>query len=71
MLEFDGQDTLYGLIVGTEVVLDYFSLRALESVLGPLGVQAVMHDSWFEPCPLSVVRKRIEEEQRRASKEVR
>lgn len=61
----------YGLIVGAEVVLDYFSLRALESALGPRGVQAVMHDSWFESCPLSLVCKRIEDEQRRASEEVR
>ena len=51
-LEFDGQDTFFGLVSGFEVELGYFSLSELESVRGPLGLP-IERDRWFEPVPLS------------------
>lgn len=51
-LEFDGEDTFFGLVSGFEVELGYFSLSELESVRGPLGLP-IERDRWFEPAPLS------------------
>lgn len=56
VLEFDGQDTFFGLVVGFEVELGYFSLSELESVRGPLGLP-VERDRHFQPRPLSMVRR--------------
>jgi len=50
--EFDGDDTFFGLVVGFEVELGYFSLSELESVRGPLGLP-IERDLWFKPTPLS------------------
>jgi len=36
--EFDGKDTFFGLVVGMETELGYFSLKELQSVRGPLGL---------------------------------
>jgi hypothetical protein len=54
-IEFDGDDTFFGLVDGLENELGYFSLSELESVRGPLGL-AVERDLYFEPCRLSQVR---------------
>ena len=35
--EFDGEDTFFGLVIGHETELGYFSLSELESVRGPWG----------------------------------
>jgi len=51
-LEFDGDDTLFGLVVGFEVEMGYWSLSELESVRGPLGLP-IERDLWFKPTPLS------------------
>jgi hypothetical protein len=53
VLEFDGEDTFFGYVVGLEAELGYFSLRELESVRGPLGLK-VERDLYFEPMPLSM-----------------
>jgi hypothetical protein len=50
--EFDGDDTLFGLVVGFEVELGYFSLSELEAARGPWGLP-IERDLWFEPTPLS------------------
>jgi hypothetical protein len=50
--EFDGQDTMFGLVVGFEIELGYFSLSELESARGPLGLP-IERDLWFKPAPLS------------------
>ena len=50
--EFDGDDTLFGLVVGFEVEIGYFSLSELESVCGPWGLP-IERDLWFKPMPLS------------------
>ena len=52
--EFGGEDVLFGLTVGLEVELGYFSLRELESLRGPLGLH-VERDLYFELKPLSKV----------------
>ena len=50
--EFDGKDTFFGLVDGSEWELGYFSLAELESVRGPFGL-GVERDLWFEPTPIS------------------
>ena len=53
--EFDGEDLFFGLVVGLETELGYFSLLELESVRGPLGLP-IERDMYFEPKTLSKVR---------------
>ena len=50
--EFDGEDTLFGLVVGFEVEMGYYSLSELESARGPWGLP-IERDLWFKPTPLS------------------
>jgi len=50
--EFDGDDTFFGLVVGFEVEMGYYSLSELESVRGPWGLP-IERDRWFKPTPLS------------------
>lgn len=54
--EFDGKDTFFGLVVGFEVEMGYFSLSELEATTGPLGLH-VERDLYFKPTPLSEIRK--------------
>ena len=61
VLEFDGEDTFFGYVVGLECELVYFSLEELESVRGPLGL-AVERDLYFKLRPLSEI-KAIHERQ--------
>ena len=51
-LEFDGDRTFFGLVVGFEVEIGYFDLVELESVRGPWGLP-IERDRWFQPTPLS------------------
>jgi hypothetical protein len=53
--EFDGVDTFFGLVVGHEIELGYFSLAELESVRGPGGL-TIERDVSFKPTKLSEVR---------------
>ena len=46
----------FGLVAGLEVELGYFSLTELQQVHGALGLP-VERDLYFEPTPLSEVRK--------------
>jgi hypothetical protein len=55
--EFDGKDSFFGLVVGFEIELGYFSLSELEATTGPLGLH-VERDLYFKPTPLSEVRKK-------------
>jgi len=50
-LEFDGEDTFFGLVSRFEVELGYFSLKELQRVKGPLGLQ-IERDLYFEPQTL-------------------
>jgi hypothetical protein len=49
--EFDGEDTFFGLVVGHERELGYFSLAELKSARGPLGL-AIERDLYFKPTRL-------------------
>jgi len=51
ILEFDGQDTCFGLVAGLETELGYFSLSELERLRGPGGIRAE-RDIYFTPTPL-------------------
>jgi len=55
--EFDGEDIFFGLVVGQEVELGYFSLSELLSVRGPLGLP-VERDLYFVPKPLNELMSR-------------
>ena len=49
--EFDGEETFFGLVIGHERELGYFSLAELESARGPLGLP-IERDLYFHPTPL-------------------
>lgn len=49
--EFDGEDIFYGLVVGHEIELGYFSLAELEKAKGALGL-GIERDRYFEPRTL-------------------
>ena len=55
-VEFDGQDTFFGLVDGVEKELGYFSLKELSSVRGPLGLP-IERDRHFEPMLLAELQK--------------
>jgi hypothetical protein len=50
--EFDGQNLLFGLVVGFEREWGYFSLSELEHARGPRGLR-IERDLHFEPCRVS------------------
>ena len=52
--EFDGEDVFFGLVVGHETELGYFSLSELREVRGPLGLR-IERDVWWKPVPLREV----------------
>lgn len=52
VVEFDGDDTFFGLVKGFEDELGYFSLSELQEIRGRLGLP-VERDLSFEPTPLS------------------
>lgn len=49
--EYDGEDVFFGLVVGHETELGYFSLSELLSVRGPLGLP-IERDLYFIPKSL-------------------
>ena len=54
-LEFDGDDTFYGLVKGFEHEIGYFSLSEPQEIRGQLGLP-VERDRHFEPTRLSELR---------------
>lgn len=56
-LEFDGVDTFFGLVVGHEAELGYFSLSELAGLKLKWGM-GIERDRHFPPTPLSKVRER-------------
>ena len=59
VLEFDGEDTFFGLVNGLDCELGYFSLSELESAVGPAGLR-IERDLYFKPTPLWNIRKVID-----------
>ena len=54
-IEFDGDDTFFGLVYGHEAELGYFSLSELES--GARSPIQIERDLYFRSKPLSEVRR--------------
>ena len=53
LTEYDPEERrCFGLVVGHERELGYFSLAELEEVRGPMGLP-IERDLYFKPCPLS------------------
>jgi len=50
-VEFDGDDQFFGWVHGHEKEWGYFSLKELESVLGPLGLP-IERDLYFKPTKI-------------------
>jgi hypothetical protein len=59
--EFNGDDILFGLVVGLEIEFGYFSISELQSVRGPLGLP-IERDLHFEPKSLRELRDRHRQE---------
>ena len=59
--EFDGKDTFFGLVIGDEIELGYFTLSELESALGPMGL-AIERDRYFSPKTLRELREKHNQE---------
>lgn len=55
MIEYDGEDTCFGLVIGHEIELGYWNLAEIAGVRGPLGLP-VERDLYFTPTPLSGIR---------------
>lgn len=53
--EFDGEDTFFGLVVGHEAELGYFSLNELQGVKGPMGL-SIERDLYFDGKTLADAR---------------
>ena len=53
--EFDGKDIMFGLVIGHEIELGYFSIEELKSVKGPMGLP-IERDLHFEPKSLRELR---------------
>lgn len=49
--EFDGGDLFFGLVIGFEIELGYFSLRELQQARGPFGLP-IERDLYYEPQTL-------------------
>jgi hypothetical protein len=60
--EFDGDDIFYGLVIGHEIELGYWSLRELQEVRGPWGLP-IERDLHFEPRTLQELIERYKKEQ--------
>jgi hypothetical protein len=50
-IEFDGDDTFWGLVDGLETEFGYFSLSEISQLVGPFGLK-VERDKFFRPTPL-------------------
>lgn len=51
IVEFDGDDTLFGFLIGLEAEWGYISLAELQSVRGPLGLR-IERDRYWQPKPM-------------------
>lgn len=49
--EFDGKDTFFGLVIGHDTELGYFSLSELQKIKGGLGLP-IERDRYFDPTLL-------------------
>jgi len=59
--EFDGEDIFFGLVIGFEIELGYFSLSELEEIRGPLGLQ-IERDFYYQPETLGKLQEKHQRE---------
>lgn len=52
VVEYDGEDLCFGLVLGFETEWGYFRISELEGARGPMGL-AIERDLYFEPCLVS------------------
>ena len=58
-IEFDGEDTFWGLVDGFEMEYGYFSYSELEAVSVFGGVPAVERDCYWSPRPVKQIEAEI------------
>jgi hypothetical protein len=56
-VEYDGDDTFFGLVDGFELELGYFSLSELKSVRGKLGL-GIERDRYFTPTSIGELKRK-------------
>ena len=49
--EFDGEDIFFGLVIGFEIELGYFSLKEMQEARGPMGLP-IERDLYYDPLTL-------------------
>lgn len=54
VIEYDGDDTCWGLVDGFVLEYGYFSLKELSQAVGPFGFR-VERDKWFTPTTVGNV----------------
>ena len=54
-IEFDGKNLFFGLVIGFERELGYFSLAELEQINEAAGFNRIERDSSFSPVPISKI----------------
>jgi hypothetical protein len=59
--EFDGEDIFFGLVIGHEAELGYFSLSELQEIRGPLKLP-IERDLHFQPATLKELKAHYERE---------
>ena len=65
-VEYDGEDTFFGLVDGHFKELGYFSLSELESVNGPMGLP-IERDLYWKPKPLQEIAPELFKNDRESS----
>ena len=53
-VEYDGEDTMYGYVVGMAEELGYFSLKELAAIKGPYGL-GIERDLYYSPKTLKEI----------------
>ena len=56
--EYDGTDTFFGLVVGHEVELGYFSLQELKNCCNRFGI-GIEIDLYFEPVTINELKAKL------------
>lgn len=58
-IEFDGEDSFFGLVDGHYAELGYFSLKELQETRPGVFKLPIERDLYFTPCKLSVIQNEI------------
>jgi hypothetical protein len=61
--EYDGDDLMFGLVIGHEIELGYVSLAELKSIKGPMGLP-IERDLYYVPKTLRELKEKHEKERR-------